>query len=221
LPASKDYLPFDDARLIPWVQNAIAEITAHATPWEIIVAKLAPIQALFATYQVAYAVFQAPNHGKLDTRNKNDARDALKSALREFAKAYLLYNPALSNADRELIGLHIHDAKPSSTPAPSTILEYDIDTSIQNRLSVNIWNVRNKRKDKPDGVHGAEIAWEVRTTPPAKAEDLSNSAFSTRTPYTFKFTGDQRGQVVYFCLRWKNNKGEKGPWGEIVSAVIP
>ncbi|MDR3238103.1 MAG: hypothetical protein LBT84_06340, partial [Spirochaetia bacterium] len=175
----------------------------------------------FTTYQAAYTAYLAPNHGKLDTRNKNDARAALKSALREFVKAYLLYNPALSNADRELIGLHVHSTKPTPTPAPSTFPEYDIDTSILNRLSVHIWNVRNKRKGKPDGVHGAEIAWEVRTTPPSKAEDLANSAFTTRTPYTLEFTGDQRGQVVYFCLRWENNKGQKGPWGEIVSAVIP
>jgi hypothetical protein len=30
-----------------------------------------------------------------------------------------------------------------------------------------------------------------------------------------------RGKTVYFCLCWENNRGEKGPWSEIVFAVIP
>jgi hypothetical protein len=31
----------------------------------------------------------------------------------------------------------------------------------------------------------------------------------------------QRGKTVYFALRWENTRGEKGPWSEIMSAIIP
>jgi hypothetical protein len=93
--------------------------------------------------------------------------------------------------------------------------------TVLNRLSVRFWDGAGRRRGKPDGVHGAEIRWEERETPPAKAEDPANSAFATRTPHLFEFTGDHRGQTVFFCLRWENNKGDKGPWGEIVSAVVP
>ncbi|MDR1724124.1 MAG: hypothetical protein LBR84_09345 [Tannerella sp.] len=41
------------------------------------------------------------------------------------------------------------------------------------------------------------------------------------SPITFTFTGEQRGQCFYFALRWKNTRGDKGPWSEIGSAVIP
>jgi hypothetical protein len=44
---------------------------------------------------------------------------------------------------------------------------------------------------------------------------------NTRTPYTFPFEYDQRGQTVYFALRWENTRGEKGPWSEIHSTIIP
>jgi hypothetical protein len=46
-------------------------------------------------------------------------------------------------------------------------------------------------------------------------------AFDTRSPYTFRFEENQRGQTVFFCLRWENTTGQKGPWSEIVSAIIP
>jgi hypothetical protein len=35
------------------------------------------------------------------------------------------------------------------------------------------------------------------------------------------FDESQRGEKVFFCLRWENAKGAKGPWGEIYSAIIP
>jgi hypothetical protein len=56
---------------------------------------------------------------------------------------------------------------------------------------------------------------------PATVEDLINSAFDTKSPYTFVFEEAQRRKMLYFCLRWENGKGEKGPWSEIYSAVIP
>jgi hypothetical protein len=43
----------------------------------------------------------------------------------------------------------------------------------------------------------------------------------TRTPHVLEFTEPQRGQTVYLALRWQNEKGEKGPWSEIQSTVIP
>jgi hypothetical protein len=52
-------------------------------------------------------------------------------------------------------------------------------------------------------------------------EDLIHSAFDTRSPFTLSFDENQRGKTVYFCLRWENTRGEKGPWSEIVSGIIP
>jgi hypothetical protein len=36
---------------------------------------------------------------------KDEARDALKAALRTFIKAYLTFNPAVTDADKESMGL--------------------------------------------------------------------------------------------------------------------
>jgi hypothetical protein len=60
-----------------------------------------------------------------------------------------------------------------------------------------------------------------RDTPPESINDLANSSFDTRSPFTLTFDETQRGLTVYFCLCWENTRGEKGPWGEIMSAVIP
>jgi hypothetical protein len=48
-----------------------------------------------------------------------------------------------------------------------------------------------------------------------------NSDFDTATPLTLTFGESQRGQRLYFCLRWESTTNLKGPFGEIYSAVIP
>jgi hypothetical protein len=59
---------------------------------------------------------------------------------------------------------------------------------------------------KPAGQHGAEIRWAMR---------------DTHMPLTFEFDESDRGKTVYFCLGWENTRGEKGPWSEIQSAIVP
>jgi hypothetical protein len=78
-----------------------------------------------------------------------------------------------------------------------------------------------KSKAKPAGQHGAEIRWAISDTPVVDVAALARSSFDTRTPFTLEFQGHERGQTVYFCLCWENTRGEKGPWSEIQSAIIP
>jgi hypothetical protein len=74
---------------------------------------------------------------------------------------------------------------------------------------------------KPFGVHGAEIKWGFSETEVINPDDLPHSAFDTRSPFRIEFRGEDRGKTVRFCLRWENTRGVKGPWSEIVSAIVP
>jgi hypothetical protein len=66
-----------------------------------------------------------------------------------------------------------------------------------------------------------ETRWAILDHPPASVTELVNSDFDTATPFTLVFDESQRGQRLYFCLRWESTTGEKGPDGEIYSVVIP
>jgi hypothetical protein len=45
-------------------------------------------------------------------------------------------------------------------------------------------------------------------------------AFTRRKRERFDFDGES-GNTVYFCLRYENSKGEAGPFGPLLSAVVP
>jgi hypothetical protein len=128
----------------------------------------------------------------------------------------------MTDLNREALGCHVPDKNPTPVPPPSTIPEAEIDSSVIRQLTVHFRDNGSDRRGKPAGVHGVEIRWDIRVAPPASVEDLKNSVFDTKSPYTFTFEENQRGQTVYFCLRWEGTTGEKkGPWGEVYSGIVP
>ena len=88
------------------------------------------------------------------------------------------------------------------------------------RLTIHFRDSESTSAAKPKGVHGAEIKWLIADEKP-HVEDLQNSSFDTRTPYTLEFSDAQRGKTVWLSLRWENTRGEKGPWCEMISAIVP
>jgi hypothetical protein len=213
--------PKGNSAFAEWVKNLLAYMQAHLTEFSIQSAVLTPLLELYAAFLAAYNRALDPNKGPVDVAERNRTRAVFEKALRDFINAFLLYSPFVSDKDWDEMGLPIHDTKPTPTPVPTSFPEYSLDTSTPLRLVVRFWDNVSKQKAKPHGVHGAEIRWEEREAEPTKAEDLANSDFATRTPRSFAFTGDNQGRKVYFCLRWENNKGEKGPWGAIVHAIVP
>jgi hypothetical protein len=52
------------------------------------------------------------------------------------------------------------------------------------------------------------------------AKKLPYSVWPRKRKERFDFEGES-GNTVYFCLRYENGKGEVGPFGPVLSAVIP
>ncbi|GHT70624.1 hypothetical protein FACS1894110_22430 [Spirochaetia bacterium] len=216
-----DFIPHADGAFLEWSKTLVTYAAAHLTAFKVETAALTPIQTLLTAYQTAYDKAEDPNRGKVDVLEKNETRDALKAALRTFIKAYLIYNPDVTDADRENMGLPLHDGTRTPVPPPSTIPEIELDSSIIRQVSVHFKDSGSEKRGKPAHVHGVELRWALLDNPPSSVEDLTKSAFDTASPYTFTFDEAERGKALYICPRWENNKGDKGPLGEIVKAIIP
>jgi hypothetical protein len=66
-----------------------------------------------------------------------------------------------------------------------------------------------------------ELIWEIAPEKPHSIHGLTHSAFDTHTPLTLEFEEEERGKILWYAVRWENTRGEKGPWSEIMSVVIP
>jgi hypothetical protein len=216
-----DYIPRGDEQFLTWAGNLIAYANGHAAAMKVDPETIQPLQAKLTAYQTAFNTASDPNRGKVDVLNKNEARDALKSDIRTFVKAYLAYNPAVSDADKERMGLPLHDTTRTPAPPPSTIPELELDSSVIRQITVHFRDAGSDKRGKPARIHGVELRWAILDNPPSSVEGLTKSAFDTASPYTFKFDEADRGKALYICPCWENNKGDKGPFGEIVKAIIP
>ena len=218
-----DYLPRTDQLLRQWVivfLNYLLTAMARLGFPNDVYNSLAALRDDFV--QKLDAAETPATRTKLSVQAKNTARGALKAALRQAVKEYLAYNHAVTDEDRDGLGLPIYKTTRTPAPVSTTYPDFEIDSGTIRRLIIYFFDQGSvKSKAKPAGQHGAEIRWVISDTPVVDVAGLVHSSFDTRTPFTLEFEGHERGKTVYFCLCWENTRGEKGPWGEIQSAIIP
>lgn len=169
----------------------------------------------------AWAAYQDPMaRTPLITKHKQTARKNYEPCLRQLIRM-LESNPHVTEDDLTGMGIAVSSGNRRPSPPPTTFPDCTIDTSVIRRLSIHFRDHGSLSRAKPHGVHGIEIRWAILSVPPADVSELTNSSFDTHSPFTLDFTERQRGQIIWFCMRWENSTGQKGPWGEIQNAIIP
>jgi hypothetical protein len=219
---NKDYIPGSGRKFLVWVKILFANVEQNAAAWNIDPTTFTQILTKIATFETALEKAEDPNHGKADVKAKNDARNDLEKDVRKFVKEHLAFNSLISDEERERIGLPVYKTGRTPSPVEKNAPDCEVDTSVVGRLTIHFFESGgNRKKGKPAGQHGVEIAWVISDTQPARWNELTNSNIDTNSPFTLVFENDQRGKTVYFALRWENTRGEKGPWSSIMSAIIP
>lgn len=220
----QNYIPAKDEDFNLWQANFAIQINvnARATRLGIPTEKLTTLQDLQGEWTDAFLLASQPStRTSLAVEQKKRARADYEAFLRALMRQYIANNEQTTDDDRIALGLPIPKTTRTPAPVPVTYPDYTIDTSVIRQLTIHFHDQSKANKAKPSGVHGAEILWAIRDTPPAAIEDLARSGFDTHSPFTLSFDENQRGKTVYFCLRWENTRGIKGPWSEIGSAIVP
>jgi hypothetical protein len=218
-----DWLPPREQDLVDlcqkWKRGLENQANGTAFDWKQaeITESLVAIDA-FLTARTAY---EETDSTKNRVANKDEAKDAAKSAMRDFANTSIRYNKQMKDEDKLFYGIRLADRTSTPGTEPTTYPEAEPDTSVIRQVTIRFWDSATKKRGKPHGVHGAEIRWVFLDHTPASVDELTNSDFDTTSPFTLKFDESQRGRRVYFCLRWETNSNLKGPFGEIYSVIIP
>lgn len=216
-----DYIPPADHAFYEWQRVLLAYILQNFTRWGVPSPQTTLIPLALA-FEAAFVACQNPNRGKVDTQKKNEARDALEKELRVYNKAYLLYNPAVSDDDRTAMGLPVHKKSRSPVAKPETAPELLPDTSMRRIIRVYYKDEGALRRGKPNGVKGIEVKWAKLHDYPKDISELINSVVDTNPPLSLEFQEHERGERVFMCGRWViQREGEKGPWGKIEEVIVP
>jgi hypothetical protein len=156
---------------------------------------------------------------------KNATRKTYEPIVRQVV-AMLKFNPNVTDADLELLGIAERriGKRSQRIPAPTDVPDFRIEQAIGHRLIIHFHAHGKQRKSsvaKPHGVHGAEIVSALLDVAPSSHDSLIKSSFCITSPYTFTFDLSDAGKTLYTAIRWENSRGEKGPWSDIQSAIVP
>jgi hypothetical protein len=148
------------------------------------------------------------------------AFEALTAAMRDIKRRYFL-EPPLAPPDFVALGLRPKDGimTPSGTPtAQVTIETYLVG---RHELGVKIIYVTGNPADPAN--KGYRIWYSLTApgeTPPATPEDLRKTFFTKRKKDVIGFDFGDSGKTAHFAVQIEN-EGKKGPWGPLISALIP
>jgi hypothetical protein len=149
-----------------------------------------------------------------------EAFDALIAALRNFKKRWFL-SPPLLDSDYVSLGLKPHDGTP--TPGGDPKAQVTLETFLVGRHELGIKVVYLTGSPDDPANKGYRIHYLVVApgeTPPANPKDLHESFFTKRKKDVIEFAYGDSGKTVYMAVQVEND-GKKGPWGPMVSALIP
>jgi hypothetical protein len=201
-------------------KNWIAVMTSRATSWGIPDAVLTQTNSLIQTAEIA--LVKARNEETrtpVATAECKEAFNALVEKMRDIKRRYFL-TPPLQDSDYIALGLKPRDTTPTASGTPTA--QVTIETYLRGRheLGVKIIYVTGNPADPAN--KGFRIWYTVAApgAPPVNPDELRKSFYTKRKKDVIEFEFGDSGKTAYFAVQVEN-EGKKGPWGPLVSALIP
>jgi hypothetical protein len=215
-----DFVPRKDAAFDVFFGFIAGYAAENAPRWgHIPLEDVNELKSRFDIWNTVYRATLVPHIPQL-TAEKNRARAAAESYLREFINRFLRW-PPVTSLERDKMGIRNHDAVRTPSPMPESVPEIEANTSVIRELSLRLRDFGAANWGKPAHVRSMELAWGIRDGRPAVVLDLPHLETATANPFVLTFEENERGRRVFFAARWLNNKAQAGPWSEFESAIVP
>jgi hypothetical protein len=192
-----------------------------AAAWGIPPAVLQNLDTLISAADTTLAAAKNENtRTPVVTAQCREAFTVLTAAMRDMKRRNFL-SPPLTDSDYTALGLKPHD--PTSTASGTPKAQVMVETYLIGRheLGIKIVYVTGSPDDPAN--KGYRIWYSVIApgeTPPANPRDLRNAFFTRRKKDVITFDFGDSGKTAYFAVQVENDN-KKGPWGPLVSALIP
>jgi hypothetical protein len=238
---SHDVFPRRESDFYQWIKKMMSDLNAKASEWNLPSGSgggngggggsgyerkhntsLSVLNDLVTKYETKYLIAIDPatrTQGAIIA--KNEAKDNLEKATRDFLEEHVIYNSAITDEERVNMGLSVH--KQGRTPAPvaTTHPEADVKTPEPSILEFSVHDESGVNVKKPAGQKEFEIRYGISDTPITNWKNLPEYELSSRLHFRLTFDNNDRGRILYYALRWRNTRGQAGPWSNIHNAIIP
>lgn len=236
MSVTRDWLPHTRTGQLEMAQSWVSYITqTKATAWGIPTTVMTQLENLVENANETLNSVASFDRTPAQNERIRSAFGQLVDQMRDIKRRYF-FVPPLTSADLFEIGLKPPDTTPTPVGTPTSVVQAEISYPHKNALNVRIQAMPGSTyDDRAD--YGFRIYYGVLPQVPVseelmierqylrrepqRPEELTQSHFTRRKRDVLEFSYDNSGMKCYICIRYENGKGDKGPWGPIVSAVVP
>jgi len=231
-----DWVPGKRTEQLVMAKTWYTVLTKKGSQWDISSAETAALCALIDNAGEVLEKAMSSGRTAIATAKCREAFDELISCMRRL-KSRKFFTPPLTDSDLVSLGLKPHDIVKTPVGEPEGQAEASITYSGPHLLLLHIKPITGTMFDyrtgygfsihygimPPGGATMEQAAGSKRylMNPPVSGDELPFSVFTVRKKELFDFPAEESGKTSYFCIRYENRKGSRGPWGPIFSAVIP
>jgi hypothetical protein len=216
-----DWMPGTRTGQLAMARDWISVIGTNAAAWGVPADVLTGLSAVTEAANTALSTARnETTRTPVATAKCREAFEALAAKMRDIKKRYVL-TPPLTDSDYISLGLKPHDSTPTASGTPTAQVTVETFLVGRHELGVKIVYVTGSATDSAN--KGYRIWYSLTApgeTPPANPDDLRKSFFTKRKKDRIEFDFGDSGKTAYFAVQIEN-EGRKGPWGPLVSALIP
>jgi hypothetical protein len=216
-----DWLPRRREEVIATAEDWGTYITTErAAAWNVPAAALTELAALKTAAKSLLDIVDGPESTSVKVAECKTAFGSLEAKMRDLKRRYFL-KPPLADADLVAMNLPIPDRTPSEIGVPTVHVGLAAKPVGNREVEVTRTVAETGAKATPYGMDGAVLYEKVGGAAPAGPEELTKSQILKRLRTTRVYGEEDRRKPVWYAARWQNEKGEEGPWGDIVESTIP
>jgi hypothetical protein len=216
-----NWLPTTREAILEMADDWIGVCTPKQTAWGIPGTALTDLTTRRDTTRTALETAKnETTRTPVATARCREAFDALIGFMRDFKRRYFLV-PPLIDSDLVSLGLKPRDSHPSPSSVPTAQVTVETYLVGRHELGIRIVYVTGSPEDKANKSYRVYYkVLEAGETPPTEPSESWHSFSTKRSKDLIEFEYGDSGKTVYFAVQVEND-GKKGPWGPMVSALIP
>jgi len=199
------------------------QVTTNFTLWNIPVAAKDELSVINTAYAPKYnAIVNKQTRTPAQVQDHEEARAEFEDFIEDFANAYIIANPVLSNSKVEELGFTRKADTGTARPVIVDSVYGKLDPIGGSKLMVTCRLASDSnRASMHKDADVVEVKYAIGDAP-ANVDACPNKEISTKAKFAVQLNAADIGKKIHAYLRWRNNSNpeKSGPWSTKIEAVI-
>jgi hypothetical protein len=221
--SGNDLFPRTIAGFTKYIEIVYVKAQNNLSVYGISPDKFAVITPLYNTYIEKEAIAANPETATTAVRRaRDDAREALEPAWRNFINENIRFNSAVSAEDLEVFGVKKRDTTPTKAGVPDVVPALATKQVGVRRYEIEVLNSTTGKKKKPQYATGSYIYLAVTEAGklPEHEDEYRKLDFSSTCHHVIEFSLDQLAKQANVYARYSNAHGKEGPQSSSETIII-